>query len=163
MAFDDITRKFFKESQIRGALTQLPESVTLEGGVIHGKGGMTVDGTFNKTTFITDDESPMFFTSLSVLTDCVVHCNDALFEGQFTGTINCKGDKQNKDISKIEFGSGSVTIGVFNKDAEVSMHVLADLDDLKTKTAKRAETSESTSPSQVPYAGLGLAKTGTEG
>jgi hypothetical protein len=163
MALDNIARKYFKESQMKEALTQLPESVTLEGGVIRGKGGMVVDGTFTKTTFISDDETPMYFTSLSSLTDCVVNCHDALFEGQFTGTINCKGDKKNRETSKIEFGSGSITVGVFNKDAEVFMHVLADLDDLKTKTAKRAETSESTQTLHTPFTGLGLARTGTEG
>ena len=120
--------QFFKPTDIEASKSLVPESLIFKGGTIDGKDSTLIDGKLHGTTITSTDSTPVYISSLAHLTECVINCHDLLIEGHFTGTINAKG--------KVELAAGCVVVGVLNKDGEVYMATLADVDDLQVRSIK---------------------------
>jgi hypothetical protein len=113
---------FFKPTDIENSKV-LPESLVFKGGSIDCSGGLLVDAQLTNVTLDSKDGSPIYVSALATLDDCVINGTDVLMQGHFSGTLNATG--------KVEFASGCVVVGIFNKGGEVYMHMLSDLDNLK--------------------------------
>ena len=122
------TYQFFKPTDIEASKSLMPESLVFKGGTIDGKDSTLIDGKLSNTTITSVDNTPIYISSLAVLTECVINCHDLLIEGHFTGTINAKG--------KVELAAGCVVVGILNKADEVYMATLADVDDLQVRSLK---------------------------
>lgn len=134
----DQARKFFSNRDVEAAKTHIAELLNIKSGVLESKDGMLIDGRLTACEIKSTDDSPVCISALAVLDDCTIDGNDILIEGQFSGTINARG--------KVEFASGCVATGIFNKGGEVYVHPLADLDDLRIKSmARDAAPGEDTS------------------
>jgi hypothetical protein len=125
---------FFKPTDIENSKV-LPESLVFKGGSIDCSGGLLVDGQLTDVTLESKDGSPIYISALAILQQCVINGSDVLIEGHFSGTLNATG--------KVEFASGCVAVGVFNKGGEVFMHALSDLDDLKISSLNSAKAKPS--------------------
>lgn len=125
----DHPRKFFYDHNVEAAKTHVAELLSIKSGVLDGRGGMLIDGRLSGCQIRSSDDSPICISALAVLDDRTIDGKDVLIEGQFSGTINARG--------KVEFASGCVATGIFNKGGEVYVHPLADLDDLRIKSMAR--------------------------
>lgn len=125
----DQPRKFFTNRDVEAAKTHVAELLNIKSGLLESKDGMLIDGRLTGCQIKSADDSPVYVSALAVLEDCTIDGNDVLIEGQFSGIINAKG--------KVEFASGCVATGIFNKGGESYLHPLADLDDLRIKSMAR--------------------------
>jgi cytoskeletal protein CcmA (bactofilin family) len=132
------SRMFFDHESIEGAAMHVAEKMAFKDGVIEANDGLLVDGKLTNVTIKSVDGSPIYISALARLVDCNIEAADLLVEGSFSGNIIATG--------KAEFGSGCVVIGKLRRGAEVYVHRLADLDDLKV-TSERSAAKDSTSSS----------------
>ena len=124
---------FFKPTDIENS-KNLPESLVFKGGTIECTGGLLVDGQLTGVTIDSKDGSPIYISAMATLQQCVINGSDVLIEGHFSGTLNATG--------RVEFASGCVAVGVFNKGGEVFVHTLSDLDDLKFNSMNSSKVRE---------------------
>lgn len=140
-----MNRQFFTQQGMESAKSHLMEIIKIDGTketVIRGKGGFLIDATISNATIRTDDDSPIYFSSMAKLDNVVIMGKDILLECQAVGVvIHCS--------SSIEFGEGCEAVGVLYKtqNTKVFMHPLADLDDFTTKTAKAMVSTQSSASS----------------
>lgn len=148
-------RQFFSQQGVQSAKSHLMEFIKIDGTkdtVISGKGGLLIDATISNATVRTDDDSPIYFSSMSKLDNVTIIGKEVLIEGEAYGVvIHCS--------SRIEFGEGAEVVGVLHKTPTTQMfvHELADLDDFTIKTAKvvvAAQTGNSGYDSSVTIAAL---------
>lgn len=92
----------FDDTVLNNPSTMITSTTDQEGGTLRVKGGALIDGKLTRVTIIVTDESPLKISAMAYLDTCVIHCQDIIIEGEFSGEINAKGDAELGDSCRVK-------------------------------------------------------------